>query len=448
MIVITNMIMKLLILSSIALLAIGLKINRIRNVKSSLNNECDTTINFAKEVRSFGAVAIVFGSSVLGFHVQDCIAAPLSASELFAKAENAISLTEKSYKNLLNEWGHVKKVVDESSKHIAVTEGVVLSISKDLLNIESKLSAIVDEINAAKNLIETEAATLRVTTTEKYDLAEASSTSGASPSKTARLFLDAEHMASTLAQEEGLLKKYQETSAGGVTTLSKVKDTIVSTNEILQKIEKLKTTDTEARGYLEKGIEVSVKYCRDSLSECSSKTQDGVSKFKYGESIFRKTADNFNKVITDVTVDQKKTEVFTADIELLASRLQKAYSDIHEWQETSKLRLKIGLPQTKSIVQKLEDVDKSAVSLLRKIVTAKSTIVSKENNQKVATVEAELEKVQHELIASESLGKKAETLLKSAKSVGEIQSSSYLKKTSSSTSYAPTTSTTSTTQKK
>eukprot|EP01041_Mallomonas_annulata_P013691 gene13691-29109_t len=275
----------------------------ISQCKMSTDNGSGHKYNILGFGRNLVISAMIYSTTSIGMSHPANAAVP-TASELFGKAEVAIEATDKDYKSLLNDWSQCKKSVEESVKPVVKTEELIASVAKDLNKIESQISAITSDVTAAATALAAQVETLNTETVAKYDAAEASATSGASPSKTAKKFLEAENEAAILNQEKMLLKKFEDTLNGCNGVYAKTKDAIVNTDAIMQKILKISKSQSEGLNLLNNGIDISVKSCRDSLAECSSKQQDGVPKFKSGISTIRRAADSFSKVILDVSTDQ------------------------------------------------------------------------------------------------------------------------------------------------
>ena len=132
----------------------------------------------------------------------------------------------------------------------------------------------------------------------------------------------------------------------------------------------------------------------------------------------------------------RKVQSLTADLELAASKLQNLVDETELWNKESRLTLKTNLSPTKNIIRSFQDVDKSAIEVLKRLVTAKQSIVSKDNRNRISMEEKDIEKVQNVLNTAVAQGIKAEELLTAAKSVGDRESSAYLKKSTSKTPLA------------
>ena len=251
------------------------------------------------------STVILSNTYLFGFDVPAGRADGYSASELFAKAENAIEKTSGDFKLLLNEWGEAKKVLDDCNKIVVSTDELVKSVSKDLGIIETKVTKIVEDIEGIKTVVSKDIEELSAVTAAKFDAAEASSSAGVNPAIVAKKFLEAENEAKVLAKENKLLAELTETSKGGSAVLSVARESVSNGASVLEKLNKVASLQSEAQIILTQGIDNSIKSCRDQLTECSSKGKEGVQQFKSGVSVLRKAADKFSNVVRDVESDQR-----------------------------------------------------------------------------------------------------------------------------------------------
>jgi len=352
-------------------------------------------------------------------------AAALTTSELFSRAETAIEKTEKDYKTLLSDWGQTKKILEESMQPIIKTDELLKTVTKDLSLIVNKVAASADEVSSVSAVIASQIEALTEETATKYNAAEELSKAGAPPAKTARKFAEAESSAAILAQEGSLLQKYKETAGGVTAALTKAKEALTSAEGTVSKINKLVKQQSDGEALLAGGVDVSVRMCRDSLAECGSKQQDGVLKFKTGQSDIRKAAAGLAQEIQDIKSNQRKVQSVAAELELLSSRLQVQLEEVDEWQRSTHLRLP-KMPPSKPIFDKLREADKATVSVLERFVRARDLVSEKENRARSEAVDKQLGRVDKALTVAEEEGRRAHSLLLAAKASGDRDSAKYL----------------------
>ena len=98
------------------------------------------------------------------------------------------------------------KTVVESQKDIENSIATLSKIEKELSDLEIASQRALDSFKASSSVLTPEIDNLRVSTGEKYDIAQQSAFSSASPAKTSQLFLAAQNEAALLIEDGKLLK--------------------------------------------------------------------------------------------------------------------------------------------------------------------------------------------------------------------------------------------------
>jgi len=178
-------------------------------------------------------------------------------------------------------------------------------VVKDLTAVDSKLTQVVEEGNKFKDSVAKDINLLTDSTAAKYDIAETSSRTEKSLSKTAQKFREAENEAKVLSEETKLYDTLDDLVKKSVDIEARTKDTIKSVAETKDKFSKIRGIQTESLSYFDSSVAKSIELCRDQIVSCASKEQDAVSKFKYGLSLQRKATDKFENILSDLDKNQR-----------------------------------------------------------------------------------------------------------------------------------------------
>lgn len=184
----------------------GLKLGISTRVFSRVSDTCQqASCDFTAVSRKSVATAIIgtFISclSINTFTLPANAASGLEASQLYAKAESAISENLKDYKNLDKEWASAKKELTNESNILLKASNALSSVSTKMIEYDSNFAKLLEDDLAATNEIEVEVAALKESSGAKYAAASASAAIPARPTTTAALFLKAQNEATTLAQD-------------------------------------------------------------------------------------------------------------------------------------------------------------------------------------------------------------------------------------------------------
>jgi hypothetical protein len=130
------------------------------------------------------------------------------ASDLFAKAESAISLNLQDYNTLDKEWTTAKKLITDNNNILLKASKSLGDVSKQMTGFDVIMSNMIDEDLQASQQLSAEIDALRLSAGAKYTAAKTSSSIPENPSITAPLYLSAEIEANVLEQSEISLKKF------------------------------------------------------------------------------------------------------------------------------------------------------------------------------------------------------------------------------------------------
>ena len=176
----------------------------------SISEAFQRTSNDAKLVHTNTIAALALFSIISFGHPSPSFAAGNGniASDLFAKAESAISLNLQDYNTLDKEWGNAKKLITDNNNILLKASKSLGDVSKQMTGFDVIMSNMIDEDLTASQQLSAEIDSLRLSTGAKYTAAKASSSVPENPSITAPLYLSAEIEANVLEQSEISLKKF------------------------------------------------------------------------------------------------------------------------------------------------------------------------------------------------------------------------------------------------
>jgi hypothetical protein len=137
---------------------------------SSFSSSSSSSSSFPPVMKSTKN-ALVAGLLAVGLFPVSFLPAPAhavsaEASQLFAKAEVAITTNEKDYKKLNSDWSSAQKLVVENGKSLAKTGSSLAELEKQMASLELTLSVLVDEDVAALQSIQDEINALKISTGE------------------------------------------------------------------------------------------------------------------------------------------------------------------------------------------------------------------------------------------------------------------------------------------
>lgn len=201
------------------------------------------------------------------------------ASKYFEQAEESIEATQRSYKALESEWSEAKKALMEINKDIVYAKESLSATENDLIKLETKVIQAFESDKSAIKSIESEIEALRISTAEKYQIAEDASAANAKPSQIAKLFENAQNEATllievsklcifiivllvimhTVLQDEKLLKEFCDIEENANVLLRKSGDAVRSLQDSLKALVGAETEQLEGYNLLTDGIASSSK---------------------------------------------------------------------------------------------------------------------------------------------------------------------------------------------
>jgi hypothetical protein len=195
----------------------------------------------------------------------------LEAGQLFTQSEQAIEITQKNFKNLETEWNKAKKIIDNNFQEIKKVLNTIQFFTDELTILNTKLEQFITFSLSASELLQNEINSLILSTSEKYEIAEASSKATEKPSITADLFVKAQNEAILLTENQKILRLITSINNDNQELYKK-------TNILLNNLQKLSQTSVDIEKMelqsvkeLEESLTINSKFCKDSLNECDIK---------------------------------------------------------------------------------------------------------------------------------------------------------------------------------
>lgn len=375
--------------------------------------------NVFKKLKLVAVQGLVL-SSIFMSSLLPANAKPTIASDLYLQAETAIENTQTSYKTLESDWKMAKKSMSDIQLDVQSTIDDFSSIEKELENLQSLSNIALQTVKSSIVAIEKEINELRVSTGEKYDIAQQSAFSSAKPSTTAALFLNAQREAALLIEDGNILKSLQSLEELSAITARKSGDALNTVKDTCLEFKDVLNQHIAGNNELLDGIAV------------SSKSLKGVGEFKTGINDMLKSQEKYSKVIKSLAKDIKSIQLASDEISKSESRIIVEVSDEKDWESLSKLKLKQAKTSMKAVQESITLVCKTAHGTLDHILEASNTASRKQYTNKGKTVKSSemlaiLRTSVGRLENAEKSGKLAEKLLKEAKAQGEKEASVYLK---------------------
>lgn len=402
-------------------LGVNTRINRITEAFQQAS--CDLTTN-TRRIISTVLIGSLFTCSAVNILPSNANAA--EASQLYANAEKAIALNLKDYVGLDKDWSTAKGLLKENANLITKSSNALVSINAKMTEFDASFTKMVEDDATAINELNTEITGLRESSGSKYSTAVASAAKPDKPSVTAQLFMKAQNEASTLAQDEKVLKTFLET-VGVDGSLKKRADEILNglTGTVAKSTDILTIQNAGLADMLD-GLANNAKACKDSLNECSESGDGGLVTFKAGVVTVDGGSEKFDKLKKDIFTQLKTLQSIEVDLIKSTAKLNAILTDDQIWEEDNKLQLKNGKKSVKLIATKYEKILKDTTSMIEKLGSTNDMLSNKNSNNR-KEVSDSLKIVSKRLDNADKSGIEAEKLLRLAKAQGDKESAKYLK---------------------
>jgi hypothetical protein len=401
-------------------LGVNTRINRITEALEQAS--CDLTTNTRRTISTVLIGSLVTCSAV---NILPSNANAAEASQLYANAEKAIALNLKDYAGLDKDWSTAKGILKENANLLTKSGNALSSINAKMVEFDASFTKILEDDVVAISEVNTEITGLRESSGSKYNLAVLSAAKPDRPTVTAQLFMKAQNEASTLAQDEKILKSFSET-VGIDSSLKKRADEILnSITGIVGKSTDIQAIQAAGLADMLDGLSTNAAACKDSLNQCSESGDGGLVKFRAGVVTVDGASEKFDKLKKDIFTQLKTLQSMEVDLIKSTAKLNAILTEDQLWEEDNKLQLNNGKKSVKLIAQKYEKILKDTSAMIGKLGSTNDMLSNKDSNNR-KEVSDSLKIVSKRLDNADKTGIDAEKLLRLAKAQGDKEAAKYL----------------------
>lgn len=391
------------------------------------NHKIDSSRPFSLSMKTNAALPILLASSLIISSPSSSFGAT-SASQLYSQAEASIVTGKKQFQAMDKSWGRAQREINDVTRGFKKQDDRVKFMVKGLIPLNKDIKDFQAEMATSKLALEAEIEALSATTVTKYQAAEAAAETGKNPSATAGKFKAAQREAA-LTDEETRFLKALEGAIDKVADISSKMDKAVTTVDSASS-RMTESIETAQAGGLEMvdGIDKVKKLCLDTLGDCSSKANNGLSIFQDGKGMLSKSVSAYKAVSDESGTAYGIVSSVVNDLDQLSNQITSIADAQKVWEEENKNKLRLAKTQVNMLKRNVAKSLSGTLRAEKEFNDAKESFFPKGKSSFAKNLQSELSTSYAALAKADKIGKASESSMREAKRTGDREAAATLKK--------------------